>query len=153
MSVGSAAPTGGRRRSTRDRRPGFIEPRGSLLLASARAANAAISGSMPSTLTLRIVRQRPAAAATFPFHRDVDSSGGSIRSSKDVPLKDGPFLSNPFCTLAMECYGGKAAVLNPEHLQPTSSDLGDGRNSTQGAGAALEVLRWRNFGPARSTHP
>ena len=26
--------------------------------------------------------------------------------------------------LATECYGGKAAALNPEHLQPISSDLG-----------------------------
>lgn len=47
MNVESAAPTEGRRRSTCERRPGPIEPIGTLLLALARASNAAISGSMP----------------------------------------------------------------------------------------------------------
>ena len=57
MIVGPPSPTAGRRRSTRERRPGFIEPIGSLFLASARAARAAISGSMPSTLTESEQRQ------------------------------------------------------------------------------------------------
>lgn len=39
-----------------------------------------------TTARTSTIKERPAAAATFPFHRDVDSSRGSIRSSKDVPL-------------------------------------------------------------------
>lgn len=71
MSVGSAAPTRGRRRSTRERRPGFIEPLGSLFLASPRAAHAAISGSMPSTLTEREQRQMHARGAHRRLSRSV----------------------------------------------------------------------------------
>lgn len=42
--------------------------------------------SLVTTARTSTIEERPAAAATFPFHRDVDSSRGSIRSSKDVPL-------------------------------------------------------------------
>lgn len=76
--------------------------------------------------------ERPAAAVTFPFKRDVDSRDSSSRSSKGAPLWHGPFLSNPFCT-----HAPSATEEGPlSCIHAPAPDLTRPATGPEGAGAA-----------------